>query len=337
MVRRMPAELSAVSSHAIALDAPPEEPQEGAVDAALGWFSLYLPSWGSSFVLHVAVVILAIFIGTAPFVPQEVFTWTAVPEPKPPKPIIEKRPVLQNKKALGDPGRLNRPGPHTLFRVALDNPIRDVAPNNLDRLDIIGIGPGGHDRGDFDGMPGGRGGFFGIGPKDEFEGPRKIVYVVDRSGSMTDSLVFVKYELKRSIGELPDAKEFHVIFYSTGPAQEMPMRRLVPASEHNKELAFEFIDSIVADGQTDPSKALEKAFAVKPDRIYLLTDGEFDRQIIDLMKRLNVGGKVTVHTIGFLYTTPGTASEEILKTIASQNGGHYKFVSVEDLSALGQP
>jgi len=333
MVRRMPAELSAVSSHAIALDASPEEPQEGAVDAALGWFSLYLPSWGSSFVLHVAVVILAIFIGTAPFVPQEGFMWTAVPEPQPPKPIIEKRPVLQSKKALGDLGRLNKPGPHTLFRVALDNPIRDVAANNLDRLDIIGIGGGGHDRGDFDGMPGGRGGTIFV-----TEGrPNKIVYVVDRSGSMTDSIDYVKLEMKRSIATLLDGAEFHVIFYSTGPAQEMPMRRLVPASEHNKELAFEFIDSIVADGQTDPSKALEKAFAVKPDMVYLLTDGEFDRQIIDLVKRLNVGGRVKVNTIGFLYTMPGTASEEILKTIASQNGGHYKFVSVEDLSALGQP
>jgi len=335
MVRRMPAELSAVSSHAIALDAPPEEPQEGTVDAALGWFSLYLPSWGSSFVLHVAVVVLAIFIGTAPFVPDEVFS-------VPVEPILQRKVSVEHRRPLHEKSvtesrGLLVPGPRTPYRAALNIPILDVADNKLNRLNVIGIGGGGYALGDTDGFGNGRGDFFGLGGDPETDALHRIVYIVDRSGSMTDSLVYVKYELKRSIGELPDAKEFHVIFYSTGPAQEMPMRRLVPASEHNKELAFEFIDSIVADGQTDPSKALEKAFAVKPDMVYLLTDGEFDRQIIDLVKRLNVGGKVTVHTIGFLYTMPGTASEEILKTIASQNGGNYKFVSEADLSALGQP
>jgi secreted protein with Ig-like and vWFA domain len=112
----------------------------------------------------------------------------------------------------------------------------------------------------------------------------------------------------------------------------MPTRRLVNATERNRQMAFEFIDSVIPQGETDPSKALERAFACGPELIYLLTDGEFDRQIIDLCKRLNTGNKVTVHTIGFLYKT----GEAVLKQIADENGGNYKFVSEADLATLSQ-
>ena len=158
----------------------------------------------------------------------------------------------------------------------------------------------------------------------------RIVYVVDRSGSMTDSIDYVKYELKRSIRALAEEQLFGVIFYSSGPFVEMTPRRLVNATDRNKLLAVEFIDSVIAQGQTDPSGALERAFELQPDAIYLLTDGEFDRAIIGLVKRLNAAGKVKVHTIGFLYRM----GEQVLKQIADQNGGQYRFVSEKDLADL---
>ncbi|MGB2976598.1 MAG: VWA domain-containing protein, partial [Phycisphaerae bacterium] len=158
----------------------------------------------------------------------------------------------------------------------------------------------------------------------------RIVYVVDRSGSMMDSLDFVKYELKRSICALAEEQLFDVIFYSSGPPVEMPPRRFADATERNKQLAVEFIDSVFAQGETDPSGALERAFALQPDAIYLLTDGEFDSAIVGLVKRLNADGQVKVHTICFLYDL----GEKLLKEIAAQNGGQYKFVSEKDLPDL---
>jgi hypothetical protein len=171
----------------------------------------------------------------------------------------------------------------------------------------------------------------------EDRGPPRIVYVVDRSGSLTDFMDYVKYALKSSIGDLSENDEFHVIFYSSGPPLEMPTRRLVPATERNKMMAFEFVDSIVPGGESDPSKAFERAFACRPNVIYFLTDGEVGSEIADLIKRLNLPDRqagadkrVTVHAICFLWRMEGN----VLQRIAEENGGQYRFISEKDLENL---
>jgi tetratricopeptide (TPR) repeat protein len=172
--------------------------------------------------------------------------------------------------------------------------------------------------------------FQGFACGEEETSPRKFVFVVDRSGSMTDSFDLVKRELKRSISDLSDDAEFHIIFMSSGPAVEMPQRKLVNATERNKQVAFEFIDSIVAQGETSPDSAVTRAMALRPDVAYVLTDGEFNWSTVGLVRNLNPQGKTTVNTISFLYR----GGEKVLKEIADQNGGSYKFVSEDELSQL---
>jgi biopolymer transport protein ExbD len=219
-----------------------------------------------------------------------------------------------------------KPGASSIVRPFTENPFPDVADGNLGQLEVLGVGGGG-----FEGLGTGGKGFFGLSSTGG--ATSKIVYIVDRSGSMTDSIDFVKMELKRSIAELAEDKSFHVIFYSSGPPVENTPKKLVAATERNKAQANEFIDAVVAQGETDPSEAIRRAFAVQPDLIYLLTDGEFDRSIITLCKDLNKDKKVTIHTIGFLYRT----GETVLKQIADNGGGNYKFVSDKDLEQLVNP
>jgi Mg-chelatase subunit ChlD len=161
---------------------------------------------------------------------------------------------------------------------------------------------------------------------------KKIVYIVDRSGSMTNAMDYLKAELKRSIGKLQPDQQFHVIFFSSGPALEMPDKRLIPASDANKQKACTWIADIKAQGETDPEEAIKRAFSVGAEVIYLVTDGEFDRSVVHTIKTLNKVGKVTIHTITFVYKD----GEKILKDIASQNGGKYRFVSEADLATLVQ-
>jgi hypothetical protein len=298
-------------------------------ETVLDWLALYLPSWGTSFVLHAAVLILAAFFAWQSYAVQPPFEYKSAVVAQTPRKTV-KRPRPQNKMHDDETSRGKMvPRPSSLVR-HMENPFPDVASNKMEVLEVIGVGGGGKEFGGFEGLGTGSGrgsGFFGAGGV-----AGKIVYVVDRSGSMTDSIDYVKFELKRSIGELGEEKEFHVIFYSSGPPVEMPTRRLVNATDRNKQLAFEFIDGIIPQGETDPSKALERAFEVKPELIYLLTDGEFDRAIVGLVKRQNAGGQVNVHTIGFLYRM----GEQVLKQIAEENGGNYKFVSEKDLATLIQ-
>ncbi len=283
-----PAEATPVEAGAALAEAEPvpqdeekeEQEEETGMDTVMGWLALYLPSWGTSVVLHAAVIILAAFMVWQQQTIQAPFQWTSnVIEDT--KLKTQKRQEVQKQESRGK----LRPNPSSIVRQWTQNPVPDVATNRMEVLKVIGVGGGGNVLGGFEGLGKGRG-FFGVSEVVA----QKIVYVVDRSGSMTDSIDYVKFELKRSIGELGEDSEFHVIFYSSGPPVEMPTRRLVPATERNKELAFQFIDGIIAQGETDPSKALDRAFAVGPELVYLLTDGEFDKAIVDRVDRRRPAG-----------------------------------------------
>jgi hypothetical protein len=311
---------------AFAVEASIDLSRESVADSLLGWLALYVPTWGTSLLLHVAAVLLgAFFLGPAAESPEVWAGPTGGPHLVRPRPPVEGRPKTDRPQTEGR-GKL-KPG-FASITPRLDNPVPGVGREKGGKLVPIGTGPGLPEEGGFDLGP--ERGIFGEWKEPSQGDSSKIVYVVDRSGSMTDSLDIVKLELKRSLFDLAAENEFHVIFFSSGPPVEMPTRRLVPATDRNRGLAFEFIDGVIPRGETDPSQALERAFAAKPDLIYLLTDGEFDRAVIDLIKRLNVGGKVRVYTIGFLYD----GGREILTKIAADNGGEYKFVADKDLADI---
>lgn len=193
-------------------------------------------------------------------------------------------------------------------------------------LSIVGIGTGGSDLSRF-GLAGGGGGaeFFGLGRSAP--GVRRIVYVVDRSGSMTDTFEFVRREMKRSIGALRRSQRFHTIFFSSGDLLENPPRDLVAAIPANKTQAFAFIDGVMAGGGTDPEPAMRRAFAVNPDIIYFLTDGEFRPTLVARLQEWNRNEKVRIFTIAFL----GSGGIPLLEQIAREHGGEFRFVTENDL------
>ena len=194
-------------------------------------------------------------------------------------------------------------------------------------LSVIGIGAGGGDFSKFGVHVAGGAGpeFFGLGKSAT--GARRVVFVVDRSGSMTDTFDFVRAELKRSISAMRRSQKFHVIFFSSGKPVENAPRRPVSAIRAQKSKFFEFLDSVFTAGRTDPAPAMIRAFDCEPDMIYFLTDGEFDRALIGRLDKLNKGRKVRIFTIAYF----NESGAELLQTIAREHRGEFTFVTEDDL------
>ena len=192
------------------------------------------------------------------------------------------------------------------------------------RADLSIVGIGGQAQNALDGwrvLSGAQSG----GPKATFFGQRgrgqRIIYVIDRSGSMADSFDFLRKELKRSINRLHHSQKFHVVLFNDG-FLEMPPERLVPAIGEYKRKCFKFLDQIHPGGMTDPIPAMKQAFRKKPDLVFFLTDGEFSPALVDELRKWNRKEKVKIFTLAYIYAS----GSNLLKKIAAENGGTYTFV-----------
>lgn len=194
-------------------------------------------------------------------------------------------------------------------------------------LPIIGVGTGGGDFSQYGLSVGGGAGpsFFGLG--GTARGAKRIVYVVDRSGSMLDTFSHVRAEMRRSISALRRSQKFHVIFFNAGQPLENSPQRLVSAIRAQKEKFFRFLQGVYPEGSTDPAPAMRRAFATEPDLIYFLTDGEFNASLVSKLDRWNKDKSVKIFTIAY-FDRSGAA---LLETIARRNDGQFRFVSENDL------
>lgn len=164
----------------------------------------------------------------------------------------------------------------------------------------------------------------------------RVAFAVTRAGGTTDTIQDIKGELKRAIGRLTPDQQFHVVFWTAGPATEKP-GGMVSATAENKQAACDFIDPIIPVGANDPADGLRKAFASQPDVIYLVAYGEFDRAIRDLVGKLNKDRAVVVNVVHLVqkrYPDPG--AEETMKRITGDNGGTCVKVNEDELKAFAE-
>lgn len=154
---------------------------------------------------------------------------------------------------------------------------------------------------------------------------RHICYVVDISGSMAGPrLEAALEELARSIRALPGDRSFYVLFFS-GSKLVLEDRWQRATSSRKRAFTTRFAD-IEAQGGTEPSGALEHAFnslAPVPDEIHFMTDGQIPGNIPTLLANLN-GGRI--RTVIHTYAFGDSAGAGVLKRIAADHGGTYRFI-----------
>ena len=145
-----------------------------------------------------------------------------------------------------------------------------------------------------------------------------FIFVVDRSGSMTDDdrLSRAKRELIRSVNAMQPPQRFQVIFYNDRASflGELPKTADYPS----KDRLARWLSLIDADGETDPRAALSLALGQRPDAVFLLSDGAFPDETAATVARLNLN-KIPIHCVDL---ADGAAGDD-LKTIARESGGQY--------------
>jgi hypothetical protein len=184
------------------------------------------------------------------------------------------------------------------------------------------------------GTPGGGGGF---GPKSSFYGTggnaTRIVYVLDHSGSMLDNFEFLKAEAKKSVNNLVPLQFFAVVLVSD-KVTTVGAPQLTRAIPEAKKVFSDQLEKERAEGQNDDllipfQQSFERAFAMKPQLIYFLTDGRFGDGLIKVVNNLNKDKKVHINTIAFVTEEPSYKGQ--LQQLATENGGVYHFIPARDL------
>lgn len=159
----------------------------------------------------------------------------------------------------------------------------------------------------------------GGNPFQGYENAKSIVFVVDRSSSMSGGkLDATKVYL---FGQLPKQKlgcQFSIIYFNT--SHEGLPGGLQSVSKSNIDNAKQWSDGIPPNGGTDPFSAIQEALGMKPEVIWILSDGGFSDTIVYAIKQANQSNTV-ISTVGF-FDDPMT-----LKQIAEQNRGTYRFIA----------
>jgi hypothetical protein len=168
--------------------------------------------------------------------------------------------------------------------------------------------------------------FLGVGGNG-----KRIVFVIDATGSMMGKLDTVAQKVSAAIDVLRPPQGFDVIFFNEYNSEPIwPELRFVnPAS---KLAAKEKLAHVVTHGRTDPLPALKRAFKLQPDLIFFLIDpSDFpDKQaVVDLVRQNAAGGRTTMNVIA--YAGHDEDNEKFLRQLAAETHGVFAFKTIKEM------
>jgi hypothetical protein len=160
-----------------------------------------------------------------------------------------------------------------------------------------------------------------------------FVFLIDRSQSMGSeglgAIAAAEVELLAALEKLESNHSFQIVAYNQSPTY-FRERKLVPVNGDSRRAGQEFLHTLVAFGATNHERALMSALQLKPDVIYLLTDGD---PVLSASQRKRIqeesGGRTTISCIQFGRIRPlEEATRTALEALARENGGSYVFIDM---------
>ncbi len=161
---------------------------------------------------------------------------------------------------------------------------------------------------------------------------RSFVFAIDHSQSMggdgLGAISAAAKELAKQVTSLTEEQKFQVVSYNQS-ATFFTTRELIPATGENKDSLVRFVANLVAAGPTEHERGLRAALSLKPEVIYLLTDGGDPHlkpaQIAAIVEQ--AGTRTTIHCLHFGKTkSDAGANDHFLRRLAAATGGNYAFV-----------
>jgi hypothetical protein len=161
---------------------------------------------------------------------------------------------------------------------------------------------------------------------------RSFVFVIDRSQSMggegLGAIGAAARELTVQLEQLSAEQRFQVVAYNQSVAM-IDERALLPADDANKERLIEFVANTAAFGQTEHFRGLLAALKLKPEVIFLLTDG--GDPVLDNSQlrglREQAAGRTSIHCLQF-GRGPAPEGENFLHRLAAENRGSYVYIDM---------
>ena len=164
---------------------------------------------------------------------------------------------------------------------------------------------------------------------------RTFVMVIDRSASMGDqglgAIRAAADELAKQLQTLDEKQRVQVIAYHAAATQLDA--NWLPATPQNKQKLLTFLRSLPAFGSTNHTAALTAALKLRPEVIFLITDGDdpgMDPGQLRIVREL-ARGRTTIHAIHFGRGSEGAASDHFMRKLAADNGGGYVYVNADKL------
>lgn len=212
-----------------------------------------------------------------------------------------------------------------------------------DLSDFSGANVGGGLEGFSDALGDGADKMTGAGEKASaaFFGSKQLassfVFVIDNSLSMTRGRFETALnELAKTVMALTPQQQFYIIFYSDtayGLFHPQTARNLIPATPRNKQLTIQWLLTVELCLRTDFAEALQMAYALNPDVIFLLGDGGFTdeprvRQVF--ASRSESVSNIKIHALGMELDQKGVRN---FKALSDPTGGTYRDVGIHPLGA----
>jgi Ca-activated chloride channel homolog len=167
--------------------------------------------------------------------------------------------------------------------------------------------------------------------------PKSVIFVLDRSGSMSgEKIDQVKGALTYCLNSLNQKDRFRVVTFNSSVTTHGEGRRLMSATRENVKEALAGVDEIRAEGGTDINSALKTALemaATEERKCYIvfLTDGQptvGETNTDDIQKniaKLQAQGKTKVGRI-FVFGAGYDVNTHFLEKLAQDNGGVADYV-----------